>query len=182
MSKVVFPVIVGSALLLAACKPTSAPITGTAEQKAQKLGEIIASGGTAACTITNLTDKSTVDLTVSGKKMKIVGSEMGQGKRGSMINDTTYTYVWEEGSSSGFKFKNPTQDEVSKGQETATQQQADTSKTASTYEDENKYKVDCKQGIVNESEFTPPTEVKFLDQAEMMKLSPQELQKLYQTK
>lgn len=181
MNNKTFPIILGSAILLAACKPTSGPITGTTEQKAQKLGEIIASGGTAACTITNLSDKSTVNLTVSGKKMKIVGGVMQQGKKGSMMNDTVYTYVWEEGQTTGFKFKNPTTEETSQGQAT-TPQQVDTSKTATVYEDETKYQVDCKQGVVNDSEFTPPAEVKFLDQAEMMKLSPEELQKLYQAK
>jgi len=176
MKKIALPVVLASAVLLAACKPTG-PITGTEEQKAQKLAEIIAGGGAASCTIINLTDNSSVEMTVLGQKMKIVGTDFGQGKKGSMINDGVYTYVWEEGQASGFKTKNPTVEELQGGE--MTKPEADTEKTAMVYEDETKYKVDCAQGGVREGEFTPPASVTFISPEEMQQMTPEELMKLY---
>ena len=35
-------------------------------------------------------------MVISGKKMKIVGSDFNEGKKGTMINDTVYSYFWSE--------------------------------------------------------------------------------------
>lgn len=168
MKKLTLPVLLTSAFIFAACTP-SAPITGTEEQKAEKLAQIISSGGTAACKVTNLSDNGTIDYVVSGKKMKVVGSDFGQGKKGTMINDAVYTYFWEEGQASGFKMKNPTEAEIKEGTDKAKQfeQDYDTEKTASMYDDETKYKLDCARRTVSDSEFVPPQAVKFVDPSEL---------------
>lgn len=169
-----------SAIFLAACTPQG-PITGTEEQKEEKLAQIIASGGSAACTITNLTDNSVVELIVSGKKMKISGNDYGQGKKGTMINDTLYLYTWQEGETTGFKMKNPTEEEIKEGSEKAKQfeQDYDTETTANMYDDQTKFKTDCSNRPVSASVFVPPTNVKFIDPSELNQMSPEDLQRLY---
>lgn len=170
-------ILLGSALLLAACRPTG-PITGTEEQKAQKLGQIIASGGSAACTVTNLSDNSMVEFVVSGKKMKIVGSDLGQGKRGTMLNDSVYTYIWSEGEKSGFKSKNQTEEDT-KGEKETSENDFDTDEQVAVYDDETKFKMDCRSGGVSDSEFVPPSDVQFVDPSELRNMTPEQLQKLY---
>ncbi len=170
-------VLVGSALLLAACTP-SGNITGTTEQQAQTLAQIISSGGNAACLITSLADNSTVEFTVSGKKMKIVGSDFGEGKKGTMINDGAYTYIWTEGEKNGFKTKNP-EETTKDGEKEASGTDFDTDNKVAVYDDETKYKLDCKSGGLSDSEFTPPASVQFVDPSQLQNMTPEQLKSLY---
>lgn len=162
------------ALFLSGCtlfSGQSTPITGTEAQKAEKLAAILASGGQADCTITNLEDKSTTRMVVSGKKMKIVGSDFGEGKKGTMINDSVYSYIWTEGEKTGIKTK--LDPDVSPTPTVA--DRTDTSDTVAspeTYEDETKYQTDCQRTSVPDSEFTPPADVIFTDLSEMMRSVP----------
>jgi len=157
-----------SALFLAACSPTTAPITGTEQQKAEKLAQIISSGGTADCKVSSLADNSSTQIIISGKKMKFVGSDMGEGKKGSMINDGVYTYIWSDGDKTGFKSKIETIEPTGTTAAPA-QEQFDASKQAQTFDDSTKYKLDCTKRSISDTEFTPPAEVKFTDFAELMK-------------
>lgn len=160
--------VISTALLLAACTPTAGPITGTAQQKAEKLSQIIEKGGQADCKVTNLADNSSTQIIVSGKKMKIVGSDFGEGKKGTMVNDGVYNYIWSEGEKTGFKTKIVT-DTITPTPTSGVKQPEDVSQTAQGFEDETKYKMDCAVRTIPDSEFAPPVEVKFTDFAELMK-------------
>ncbi len=162
--------IIPTALLFAACTP-SGPITGTEQQKQEKLAQIISSGGSADCIVTNLSDKSTTQMIISGKKMKIIGSDFGEGKKGTMINDTVYTYTWTEGDKTGFKMKLITEKET-KPTTTAQEEQPTAEQTATEFEDETKFKTDCAVRNISASEFVPPTSVKFTDLSEINKMNP----------
>ncbi len=172
MNKINLTALLVSSLVLAACTPQAGPITGTEQQKAQKLAQIIESGGKADCKVTNLSDKSSTQIVISGKKMKIVGSDFGQGKKGTMINDGVFNYIWTEGEKTGFKTKleteTPTPGKEAK-QSQQPQEQVDTTKTAESFDDTTKYKMDCATRSINDSEFVPPTSVKFSDFADMLK-------------
>ncbi len=167
MNKLVF--ILPIALVLSGCSLSpSAPITGTNTQKAEKLGQIISRGGQADCKITNLADSTSTQMTISGKKMKIVGSDLGEGKKGTVINDNIYTYMWDEGTKTGIKTKvaaeTPTPSVTGNIPESV-----NPADQATGFEDETKYKVDCSTRIIQDSEFVPPADVKFTDLGEMMK-------------
>ncbi len=168
MNRLSLSALLSSALLLAACTP-SGPITGTEQQKAEKLAQIIESGGSGDCTITNLSDQSTTQMIVSGKKMKIIGSDFGGGKKGIMINDTAYFYSWGEGDKEGFKTKLITEKETQPTVTTSAEQDFSPKKAVSEFEDETKFKMDCAKRSVSASEFVPPTTVKFTDTAEFTK-------------
>ncbi|OGD72967.1 hypothetical protein A3K29_02365 [Candidatus Collierbacteria bacterium RIFOXYB2_FULL_46_14] len=162
-----------AALLFSGCILfPQAPITGTTQQKAEKLSQIISSGGQANCKVTNLADNTSTQITVSGKKMKVVGSDFGEGKKGTMINDGVNTYVWTEGEKIGFKTKLETEKPL---RPTVTLTQAESvnpAETAAGYEDDTKYRMDCTRGGVSDADFTPPADVKFTDFSEMMKAVP----------
>ncbi len=178
MKKKALLALLPSALLLAGCvSPGTQP--DNQAQEAEKLAQILESGGSAFCTVTNLTDNSTTEMTISGKKMKIVGADMSGGKKGTMINDTLYVYTWEEGEKTGFKMAIPAEEETTETTEvTTTQETVDVEEEATAYEDETKYKMNCTKRRVADSEFAPPSDINFFDPAQMQNLSPQELQKL----
>lgn len=168
MNKLVL--VIPAALLFSACNQAG-PITGTTTQKAEKLAQIIESGGSADCTVTNFSEKSTTQMIISGKKMKIIGSDFGGGKKGTMINDTVYFYSWGEGDKDGFKTKLVTEKET-KATEVVKQDEFDTEKAIQEFEDETKFKMDCARRNVSASEFVPPSDVKFTDLAELTKVVP----------
>ncbi|KKT35149.1 MAG: hypothetical protein UW23_C0021G0009 [Candidatus Collierbacteria bacterium GW2011_GWA1_44_12] len=172
-----------AAILVAGCN--TSPIvpgneTDTQAQQAQKISQILERGGSAFCRITNLTDNSVVEMTLAGEKMKIVGTDLSEGKKGTMINDTAYIYSWEEGQTTGFKMK-LSQEEITPapGDVETDVQENDTQERATTYDDDTKYKLDCTQRNVSDSEFAPPASVNFVDPSQMQNLSPAELQKLF---
>lgn len=162
--------VIPAALILSGCTlfPVAGPISGTTEQKALKLAEIIKNGGTANCKITNIADNSSTEIFVNGKKMKFVGTDTGQGKKGMMINDGEFIYTWSDGDKTGVKLSAA----VPTGTPTGAPVDTDTDKQAAMYDDESKYKMDCKAGVVIATEFTPPVDVKFTDLSEMMKAVP----------
>jgi hypothetical protein len=169
-------ILIPAALIFSGCTlfpSQTATITGTEAQKAEKLAQIMASGGQADCQITNLADKSTTQMILSGKKMKFIGSDFGEGKKGTMINDGIYTYIWSEGEKVGFKTKieavTPTDSPDNTTPESVV---PDAVETAAGYDDETKFKTDCIKRTILDTEFTPPADVNFTDLAEMMKALP----------
>lgn len=170
-----FALVIGSAIL-SGC--SLFPVANQATQstkdqvkQAEKLAQVLEKGGQAVCTITKTDTKETYTITVKGKKMKMSGVQMGEGaKKGYMINDTIYTYIWDESSKQGFKTKLPTEEETKNAQDSVKNSDDDYSadKVAQTYDDEKMYTVNCKEGSVNESEFTPPADVKFVDPSAMI--------------
>lgn len=170
MNKLTF--LLPAALIFSGCtlipsKTTS--ITGTEQQKAEKLGQIIASGGQADCQVTNLTDKTSTQIIVSGKKMKFIGSDFGEGKKGTMLTDNVYTYVWSEGEKVGFKTKLETEKATEPTEAAPQEENLDATKRAESFDDATKFKTECTRRTISESEFTPPADVNFTDFAEMMK-------------
>ena len=168
-----FAIILPVAILLSGCPLfPSAPITGTEQQKAEKLSQIISTGGQANCKVTNIADKTSTQIVVSGKKMKFVGSDFGGGKKGTMINDGVYSYIWSEGEKTGFKTKLETETPTQPSDTPSQVAPIDTTKQAESYEDETKYTMDCTRGGVSDADFAPPTDVKFTDFSEMLKTVP----------
>ncbi len=146
-------------------------ITGNAQVKAEKLAEIISRGGQASCIVNRLDDGSTTQMIISGKKMKILGSDFGDGKKGTMINDGTYTYMWDDVTKTGIKTKINEQSPTPSVTVTVPKVTS-LADQVTGYEDETKYSVDCTTGAVLDSEFVPPTDVEFTDLNQMMRALP----------
>lgn len=164
-------IILPVAVILSGCSLLpSSKITGTNEQKAEKLGQIMSRGGQADCKVTNLADNTTQQMTISGKKMKITGANFGDGKMGTLINDTEYSYMWDDASKTGIKTRLAV--ETPTPSVTGTRPEVTPTSQTTEYEDETKYNVDCSTRVIQDSEFIPPADVKFTDLEQMMKAIP----------
>lgn len=166
-----------SAVILGGCSlfPAQNQTANDQARQAEKLAKIMEKGGQAVCTVKKVGTEENYTITVKGKNMKVSGIAMSENnKKGFMINDTLYTYIWEEGSKEGFKTKLPSDDEMKKNSEKynpgndSYQPEA----VAKEYEDESKYNVNCKEGGVSDSEFAPPSDVKFIDPAALIPTIP----------
>lgn len=139
-------------------------------KEATKIGEILAKGGSASCQITSVEDKLSYNLAISGKKMRMTGMKVMEGKSGSMINDGEYIYIWEDGKTTGVKMKLPSEAEAQKAKEEASKLSGDyeAAKIANQYDDSSKFSLDCKEGKIEDSQFVAPSAIKFLDTSAMM--------------
>ncbi len=178
----IFVTLAVSSLFLTACTNSNTVTLDTSKdeksqaQAALKIGQIMEKGGQAVCTITSLeADASVTVMSISGKKMKIVGKVGPSATDGVMINDGEYTYLYDTGSTTGMKMKNPTETEAKEMEKDAKKAYEDlpesvkSNEYTSEYDNEEKYKIECKEGNVAASEFVPPANIKFTDPSEMMK-------------
>jgi hypothetical protein len=182
-----------SGLILAGCSlPFGQKTDPTAPQNkldtaanAAKLSVMMASGKSGSCLITDTSkaDAGAMEIAIKGKKfrMKTSGAAMGApetspavtptAKKSSYIlKDEEYTYIWEEGATTGFKMKAATdlptpdpkagqgmQKPVGSGNATNPADSLD------TFEADEKYRVDCTLEEVADSVVTPPKEVTFME-------------------
>ncbi len=183
---------------------TGAP-QGKLEQVAEagKLSMMMATGKSGKCTVTDKKNNSTIEYYIKGKKMKFSGTGMGgttamyaesdsenpspKQTKSYFLNDTEYTYMWEEGAESGLKTKLPSEEDTKKmmdyGKDTmedaAIPETEASNPEISKFETDVNYEVNCDVIELNDSEFVPPANVKFVDfsamnQEEMMKYGEQQ--------
>ncbi len=173
MKKIAF--LFAGALLLAACKSTpqtTGPQTQQqAESEMQDAGKALASGQPVKCTMTK-TDGTSMQYVMKDKKMKVSGlttTVKDQVSQSMMISDGTYMYTWDETKKEGVKFKVPTEQDTKAISEKAGQDVPNLSNDADRkrWEDQG-YRINCAAGVVDDSEFIPPTDVKFTDASAMM--------------
>jgi hypothetical protein len=190
MKKIFMSVIVASGMLvLAGCgnKPAVQPTTDQGAVKTQEqqpsetvqpkkgLLSFLTGGNGVKCTIE---DKSgTITVISDGTKARIEGMDFPalpgkdvQMQKGYMINDGTWAYIWS--GTSGTKFNIKDMQEISKANGG---QQEDPSAKMSNWEDWAKSmetsgtKYDCANAAVSDSDFVPPSDVKFQDMGELVK-------------
>lgn len=172
-----FSLVIVSSFLFSACtlpfaSKNNLPSESDSPQvQAQKMSELIASGASAKCQITDINNPEFVtEIIFSGQKMKMNGNQVAQGSTGSFINDGEYTYVWQEGQTTGYKSKNIDPEDIKEMEEDLPDYESgdvDESPDFSQYEDNPTYKIDCQPINISADEFTPPVEVQFIDPSEM---------------
>lgn len=141
-------------------------------KQAEKLAKIMERGGSASCTVTEVANKENITaMKISGKKMRVEGQGFGESqKKGFMINDGIYSYIWSEGENQGYKTKLPSEQELNDPKEETENIKTEQSEVkVDQYDDETRFKVECQEGKIADSEFLPPSTVKFIDPSEMMK-------------
>lgn len=170
-------------------KSADAPQTGIEQvAEAGKMSVMIATGKSGICTVTNRENGEKIELMVKGKKMKFMGSDFGGPQAenlmdppqptkaktvGYFLNDSEYTYMWEQGATTGFKTKLPSEEEMKKMAETmpATEDEGVTSETNSPnitqFEQNDMYTINCDMKDLPDSEFAPPANVEFMDFSQM---------------
>lgn len=171
-------------------KPADAP-QGTIGQvvEAGKMSAMIATGKSGVCTVSNRETGETTELFIKGKKMKFSGVSLGMPEAENLmyppqptkvktvsyfLNDSEYTYIWEQGAKTGIKSKLPTEEELKKmndslpSPEPGDKMPADNSAPdLSKFESDDSYTINCNLKDLPDSEFMPPTDVEFMDFSQM---------------
>lgn len=178
-------VLVASSLFLGGCalqtaSPTASQTPAQAVSEATKFADAIKSGKPTTCTLTKGAD--TMEYMVKGKLMRVntnttTTDDKGVSKTtvGHMINDTTSFYTWSDDTKQGVKMLIPSP-VPSSAPTSTTEPKNNTPKLESEADYQNLqdqgYTINCKSGSVDDSVFTPPSDVKFIDPTEMMKQVP----------
>jgi len=178
MNKIFYiPLIALFAFTLSACNPKTSPTSdsaqGTLEEQSLKMAQIIESGDSAKCVITDLESQTSTDYYIMGNKMKVTSLGLQESSFGTMINDGTYTYVWQDGETTGFKSKLPTEEEIADMEKDLNdlQERAEEYQTPSDleeYDNNENYRVDCQKVKLTDADFTPPSDIQFIDPMEMV--------------
>lgn len=151
---------------------------GQLTNEATEFAKAIESGKPTVCTMTKGSD--TMEYSIKGKKIRIkttntIVDEKGASKTtvAHMVNDEKYFYTWEDSSKQGSKMSlaipssTPTASITPIENAPKFDSQADYDNLKS-----EGYTINCKASIIDDSVFTPPSDVKFIDPTEFMKQIP----------
>lgn len=151
--------------------------------EASEFAKAMESGKPTICTMSKSGD--TMEYQIKNKKMRMKTTSVSTAQDGKtsttvghMINDTVYLYIWDDDSKQGSKMAIPTEEQTKEMAEKAKEYQADARvpqfETESDYQaiKEEGYQVDCKSTAIDDSIFTPPTDVKFIDPSSLMQTLP----------
>jgi hypothetical protein len=160
--------------------------------EAGKLSMMIATGQSGKCVITDKNTDAVTEYYVKGKKMKFSTQGVGMmtapgsagddpmpsdvaNKKSYFLNDTEYTYMWQEGEKNGIKTKieAPTEPKdtpamYTEGEEVEPAPESDEpTMDIAKFEQDLNYSISCDLTELSDSEFVPPTDVTFMDYSQM---------------
>lgn len=182
MNKKLVPVVVILLLLAAGGyylktrQSGTAPANQTAGQamnEAAEFAKAIESGKPTLCTMTK--DDDVMEYHLKGKKMaaSITVSMKGKSTRSHMINDEQYLYMWADDSKQGSKMSLavPSPSTVATPGSNNSVPKFDSEGDYDQLKNDG-YTINCQAGKFNDSVFTPPSTVEFIDPSAMMKAIP----------
>lgn len=172
---VVVLLLVGGAYAMKSKKP-AAPGQQTQSQaigEAAEFARAMESGRPTTCTMTKGDD--VMEYHLKGKKMaaNITASTEGKSTRSHMINDEQYLYMWADDQQQGSKMSLAVPSP-------STPSSVDSATSAPEFDSEDDYDqlknegytINCQAGKFNDSVFTPPSTVEFIDPSAMMRAIP----------
>jgi len=179
-------IVATSTFILGGCTKKSPSSQAPAQMvnEAAEFAKAVESGRPTLCVMTKDQDK--MEYQIKGKKMRMVATTIDTDESGKstttvghMINDEKYIYTWDEKTKQGAKMAIPTEEEAKQMAEKAKQYESEmpnapdltSAEEYSAMEDEG-YTIKCQASNVDDSTFTPPTDIKFIDPSEMMKAIP----------
>lgn len=163
--------VITTALFLTACNPASQLNTpknnASSRDEFDEVSQALQAGGSAVCTITNQDGTETIEYAAKRTKVRVSSTGGAAISESVMISDGRYIYTWNTSTLQGVKFPIP---------DTQTAQQAanvpnvpDLSNEANQEQYiQQGYNVNCTVTNVPDSEFVPPTNVKFQDMSQTM--------------
>lgn len=171
---------------LAACQPkVAAPGANGGDQATEKkqaggtnmmeMAAAIMKGEGFRCTFTQKENGQAMSYAIKGKKvsMTTTGAAGAPGQMGRMITDGTVMHIWDPATKKGMKMTIPSPDPKASNVPTPVQAQVPDFSDIKSWQDfQSKYDVNCTPTQLNDSEFTPPTDVQFQDLSGMMKKLP----------
>lgn len=151
---------------------------GQLTSEATEFAKAIESGKPTICTMTKGSDL--MEYSIKGKKMRIkttntMADEKGISKTtvAHMVSDEKYFYTWEDSSKRGSKMSivipssAPSASIIPIENAPKFDSQADYDNLKN-----EGYTINCKTSIIDDSVFTPPSDVKFIDPSEFMRQIP----------
>lgn len=166
-----FSILISLSILLSGCSLFQRLFQRPAEEKKEEeqkgfsLKDALTLGKSVQCTYT--TEAGEVTTWVKGNKVRVEGLGMGATEKdthkGGMINDGEWIYIWGGEEKKGVKYQISALEQ--KEWEEDVEKLKDPQKWAT--ETEEKYKVNCHQVIVSDSQFVPPSDVEFQNLTEM---------------
>lgn len=173
-----------SALILSACLKQSssqqvqAPEQQTGQealQEWQELGTALAEGKAAHCQILNTETNQTGEYYMKGEKVRYeLSNPTDPEQAGSFISDGEWVYSWSEDTKQGMKFAVTDPEEEAEAMEDQGEAQEESSVPDLTDQsawdgfEQQGFTVDCNIEEVDDAQFIPPTDVEFVDFAQMM--------------
>lgn len=146
---------------------------GQAMNEATEFAKAIESGKPTTCTMTKGVD--VMEYHLKGKKMaaNITATMEGKSTRSHMINDEQYLYAWSDDQKQGSKMSMavPSPSIPSSVDSTVSAPEFDSEDDYDQLKTEG-YTINCQAGKFNDSVFTPPTTIEFIDPAAMMRALP----------
>lgn len=141
--------------------------------KAQEFARAIESGKPTLCVMTKGEEK--MEYLIKGKMMRANFTIVAEGKPtlSHMINDEKYFYMWSDGQIQGTKMNLlvPSPSPVPNAPKDIEAPKFDSVDDYDKLKN-NGYTIDCKGATVTDSDFLPPTDVKFIDPSEIMRAIP----------
>lgn len=146
--------------------------------EASQFANAIESGKPTICTMTKGTNL--MEYSIKGKKMRIKTTTTQADDKGTpkttiahMVSDEKYFYTWDDTTKQGSKMSLaiPSASPTASIAPLETAPKFDSAKDYDTLKNEG-YTINCKAGTIDDSVFTPPSDVKFFDPTEMMKAFP----------
>lgn len=171
-----------SAVLVSACQPKPAP-TSTTEPGAGGEQKKVAAGGFAEiaaaikggqsyrCTFTMKEKNQQMTYAIKGQKVAMVipaqeGSSAGVSH---MLTDGKTLYIWDEMTKKGMMMVVPETPSAAPSALPVGQPSVPNLEDVEDWEElQQQYEVNCTPASLNDSEFTPPTDVTFQDLSKMM--------------
>jgi len=128
------------------------------EKKSFSLKNALTLGKSLKCSYKN--EKGETVVWIKGKKMRMEGAGFGKGKKGGMVNDGEWIYIWTSAEKKGMKYK--LSDLNSLGEQA--KDVADWKNVKEWAEKtEQKYHTECHTAIIGDNKFTPPSDIEFKD-------------------
>jgi len=162
-----------ASIFLAGCtKQSNTPqTTNKTVSEASEFAKAIQSGKPTTCVMTKDNDK--MEYFIKGKKMYANMTTIIENKTilSHMINDEKYLYMWTDGSKQGSKINllvSPLPAEATPT--TVAKEGGPKFESESDYQNikNEGYTIDCKPSNIDDTAFTPPSNINFIDPTEMM--------------
>lgn len=157
------------AIFLTSCsKKTSSSTSTENDSIASKVGGLasaLISGDSFKCKYVSNSDQSAGEYLVKNKMFRVDGQNGPNNTKSSIIMNSKGMYMWTPGEKQGLFY--PVTEESKQGDSTKTNNsQFDDYLNPEKLDD--KEKIDCQKSLIDDSVFSPPSDVEFQDFSQMM--------------
>lgn len=163
--------------LLVGCNKTATPTgeetpvpgdqtVGEVVQEWQRIGQAIAAGQSASCTMTRTEDGETIRYYIKGSQIRFdTISTTDPNQAGSFLSDGEYIYTWSDNTGQGLKFSAISPSQAPQQTEVESPPTAPDFSTQDGWDSYRNlgYTIQCDIAPVDPALFVPPSDINFMD-------------------